>query len=157
MADSLDIKLEVKGDKEIKQMLTGVGLDVKDLRGAMKSVGGNISYNYFGGKVFASRGQIIGQPWAKLSDRYAAQKAKRWPGRIPLVRTGVMRQSWKYTTTPMSVTITNTAPYFKYHQSTKARKKLPRRAMIGIGKQMQDDITNTIALHLQRAIKKRAG
>lgn len=156
MADSLDIRLEVKGDKEIVQMLAGVGLDVKDLRGAMADVGTHAK-KYFGGQVFASRGGALGQSWPRLSANYAAQKAKRFPGRPPLVRTGIMQRSFTSNPSAMSVTIGNNAPWFKYHQSSAPRTKIPRRVMIGVYSGMQSDVTNIIAKALSQKIAKRAG
>lgn len=156
MADSLDMRLEVKGDKEIVKMLTGVGLDVKDLKGAMTDVG-NHAKKYFGGQVFASRGGVLGQTWPRLSSAYAAQKAKRYPGRPVLVRTGVMQRSFVSNPSNMSVTISNDDPKFKYHQSSAARKKIPRRVMIGVYSGMQSDVTNIIARALTKKIQSRAG
>ena len=156
MADSLNMKLEVRGEDEVKKMLAGVGLDVKDLRGAMDDVG-STTIKYFSGQVFASRGGVIGHSWPRLSDRYAATKAKRFPGRPLLVQTGRMQGSFVKRSAAMSVEITNNDPKFKYHQSSASRTKLPRRAMIGIYNGMQDDVTKTIALALSRKIKKRTG
>ena len=51
----------------------------------------------------------------------------------------------------MSVTITNDAPWFKYHQSSAPRTKIPRRVMIGVYTGMQDDVTNIIAAALSES------
>lgn len=118
---------------------------------------GDHAEKYFGGQVFASRGGVLGQSWPRLSPGYAAQKAKRYPGRLPLVRTGVMQRSLVSTASSTSVSITNDAPYFKYHQSSAARSKIPRRIMIGIYSGMQADVTSVIAAALARRIKQRAG
>lgn len=151
-----DVSIKLENAQQIEAMLTGLGLDMKDLRGAMADVGTSAK-KFFGGQVFASRGEVIGESWQRLNDKYAAQKARKWPGRPLLIRTGLMQRSFSYSTTPMSVTVTNTAPYFKYHQSTAARKKLPRRAMIGISTTMQSDVTNIIALALAKKIQQRTG
>lgn len=156
MADSLDMQLEVKGTEQVKLMLTNIGADVHDLKGAMTEVGEHAK-KYFGGQVFASRGGVLGQSWPRLSPGYAAQKAKRYPGRPPLVRTGLMQRSFVSSASSMSVSITNDAPYFKYHQSSEARDKIPRRVMIGIYSNMQADVTSIIAAALARRIKQRAG
>lgn len=155
MADSLELSLEVKNAEQVAKMLTNIGLDINDLQGAMSDVGDHAK-KYFGGQVFASRGGVLGQPWPRLSTAYAAQKAKRYPGRPVLVRTGLMQRSFTSKPTAMSVTITNNAPYFKYHQSSAARKKIPRRVMIGIYTGMQSDVTNIIAAALSKKIQARA-
>jgi hypothetical protein len=158
MADGLDLKLQVKNDEQVKKMLTELGLDLRNLRGAMNEVG-RTTINYFGGQVFASRGATIngGQRWQRLNDKYAAQKAKKYAGRPILVRTGQMQTSFKYSSTGTSVEITNTAPHFKYHQSSDTRRVLPRRVMIGVYQGMQADVTATIASALAKKIKQRTG
>ncbi len=156
MGNTIDTKVELQNVKNVENMLMGLGLDMTDLRGAMESVGSEAK-KFFGGQVFASRGGVIDQSWPRLSNRYAAQKAKKWPGRPVLVRTGVMQRSFSSSTTPMSVTITNTAPYFKYHQSSASRGTLPRRAMIGVYSTMQSDVTNIIAVALNKKIRQRSG
>lgn len=155
MANSLDITLEALGEEQIKSMLTGLGLDLRNMRGAMNEVGRG-AIKTFSGPVFVSRGQRIGEPWPRLSEAYAAQKAKRYAGRPLLVRTGTMQQSFKYTSTGMSVTIYNDDPKFVYHQSTAAREKIPRRAMIGIYRGLDDDVKRTIAAVIARKINERS-
>lgn len=149
------MKLEVKGDEEIKSLLTDVGLDLRNLRGAMNEVGRN-TIKTFSGQVFASQGGFINEPWQRLNGTYAVRKAKRYAGKPMLVRTGKMQNSFKYDSTGTSVTISNTSPHFKYHQSSETRYVLPRRAMIGIYRGMQDDVTATIAAVLTRKIQQRA-
>lgn len=155
MADSLDMKIELKGDDQVKKMLTNLGLDLRNLRGAMNEVGRD-AVKYFGGPVFVSRGSAIGEPWQRLSNRYAAQKAKRYAGRPLLVRTGTMQRSFNYSSTGTSVLIFNTDRKFVYHQSSAARSKIPRRAMIGIYNGMQADVTATIAKVIAQKIKQRS-
>lgn len=156
MADSLDLSLEVQNAEQVKQMLTNLSLDLNDLKGAMTDVGTHAK-KYFGGQVFSSRGGVLGATWPRLSPAYAAQKAKHYPGRPILVRTGVMQKSFVSSPSSMSVTIANDAPWFKYHQSSAARKKIPRRVMIGVYSGMQDDVTNIIARALSQKIAKRVG
>lgn len=158
MADSLELSLEVSGEEQIKTMLTGLGMDLRNLRGAMNEVG-RTQIKYFSGNVFASRGATIngGQRWQRLNDKYAARKAKKYPGRPLLVATGKMQGSFKYDSTGMSVTIYNTDPKFEYHQSSDTRRVLPRRVMLGVYSTMQRDVTTTIAKVISEKIKQRAG
>lgn len=155
MADSLDVALEVKGDAQVKRSLVAVGLGVRDLRSAMNEVGRG-AVKTFSGPVFTSRGQFIGESWPRLSDDYAARKAKKYPGRPVLVRTGEMQGGFKYESTGMSVTIYNPVPHFIYHQSTAPRTKIPRRAMIGIYKGLDADVRNTVSAVIARKIQERA-
>lgn len=149
------MEVDVQGAEEIKKMLSQLGLDVNDLKPAMDEVGRDVT-KYFGGQVFASRGSVIGQPWQRLSDRYAAAKAKKWGSKPLLVASGRMQKSFRHKASKMDVTIDNTAPQFKYHQSTDTRYVLPRRAMIGIYGTLQRDATNIIAKVLANKIKQRS-
>lgn len=89
-----EMHVDVQGEEQIKRMLTELGLDFKDLKGAMKEVGTN-TVKYFSGNVFASRGSTIGQPWQRLNDSYAVQKSKKWGTKPILVRSGRMQQSFR--------------------------------------------------------------
>lgn len=158
MADSLELEMKLNNVDAVNKMLTGIGRDVRDLRGAMNEVGLS-TISYFSGQVFASRGSTIngGQRWQRLNDRYAAKKAEDYSGRPVLVRTGKMQSSFRHKATDTSVVIRNTAMYFPYHQSSAPRSVLPRRAMIGVYQGMQDDVTATIGKALSKKIRDRTG
>ncbi|MCA4995106.1 hypothetical protein HWD35_10320 [Tsukamurella tyrosinosolvens] len=151
----LALSLQLVGEAQIRSYLNGVGLDLRNMRGAMNEVGRN-SIKYFSGTVFVSRGQSINQRWPRLSAGYAAQKARTFPGRPPLIRTDKMRTSFAYRSTGLSATIYNTDPKFKYHQSTAPRTKIPRRAMLGVSRQLEQDVTRTLGLALAQKIKARS-
>ena len=72
---------------------------------------------------FGRQGQTLGEPWKKRKKNYP------WP---MLEKTGAMRKSFNYDLDADQSTLSNEAPYFKYHQSNKPRKKLPRRIMMKI-------------------------
>ncbi|WP_152467701.1 phage virion morphogenesis protein [Gordonia terrae] len=155
MADSLDVRLKVDGDAQLKAMLSGLSLDLQNLRPAMDEVGRG-AVRMFSGPVFASRGQRLGESWPRLSTDYAAQKAKRYAGRPVLVRTGQMQSRFGHQAAATSVTIYNLDPKFKFHQSNAPRSKIPRRAMIGIYQGLDNDVRNTVAAVIARKIKERS-
>lgn len=158
MADSTRVSIKISGDKDVVEMLHGVGLEVKDLRPAMQDVGKYLK-GFYSGQVFASRGGVIGHPWPRLSERYAAWKAQQYPGRPVLVRTGLMQRSFKYETTNMSATISNSAPHFVYHQSDEVRTIIPYRPMmkLEIGDTQYDAIVEIIGNRLAATIRQRGG
>lgn len=156
MADGLKMDLRIQGDEQVKKMLSGIGLDLSDLRGVMDDVGKG-AVRYFSGPVFLSRGQVLGQSWPRLSSAYAKRKAKQYAGRPILVATGRMQRRFIHTPTATSVMITNTDPKFRYHQSTEPRRKIPRRAMIGLSDQLHSDIKATIIAGIAQKIKQRGG
>lgn len=148
-------ELTVTGIAEVDAMLKRTGANVNDLQGAMSEVG-YMARRYFSGQVFASRGAVLGERWPPLSARYAVEKARRWPGRIPMIRTGLLNRSFRHEAHRMNVTIYNDAPYFKYHQSSAPRTKIPRRVMIGIYSSLNRDVTKLVVDSLVRRAQSRA-
>ncbi|TFB85848.1 hypothetical protein E3O44_12665 [Cryobacterium algoricola] len=112
----VNIKISVEGSREFRARFEKFGAKILDLDQAMKKSGDYLS-KFFSGEVFASRGQIIGKPWRPLNDAYAADKARRFPGRPPLIRSGAMNRGYKYDATSSSVFLFNSQFYFRFHQN----------------------------------------
>jgi hypothetical protein len=93
---------------------------------------GILGSRYFAGIAFQDHGSAFDNPWPPLAPSTVKDKEAHWRGLPDMVRTGRMRNSFSYKLEPNAVRLLNTAPYFKYHQSAAARKKLPRRQMIGV-------------------------
>ena len=151
----LQIEVTVTGSKEIQQRLTKMGRDLYMLRSAMNAIGENLG-KYYRDVGFASQGGVFGAKWPRLNPRYAAYKAKKYPGRSPLVRTGQMQRSFEYEADNNSVTIFNASPHFVYHQSSAPRVKIPRRASMGINNQVRATIGAIVQKEIQAKIT-RAG
>lgn len=156
MANGTSVHINIAGDKEVAKMLESVALEVNDLKPAMQDIGKYLK-SFFAGEVFASRGSVIGHPWMRLSDDYAARKAKKYPGRSLLVRTGTMQRSFVSKAQPLKVEISNSAKHFVYHQSSDGRTIMPYRPMMDV--QTNDaryqKIVQMITAHLAKAIKEK--
>lgn len=141
-----DIYVNVSGDKELAAKLKKFGVSILDLSKSMDQTGDYLT-RFFSGEVFASRGQVIGKPWQPLDSRYAARKAREFPGRPPLIRTGLMERSFKHESTKLTSRLFNTASYFEYHQDGNG---VPRRVMMSVDQTREraiirfigDDLTN---------------
>ncbi|WP_160665170.1 hypothetical protein [Pseudarthrobacter sp. ATCC 49987] len=118
--------ITVQGDDELIQRLKKFGVSVLDLSASMDKTGRYLT-GFFSGEVFASRGGIIGRPWPALHSNYAAFKARTFPGRPPLIRSGLMNRSFKHKSTKLSASLWNEAEYFKYHQDGRG---VPERVMM---------------------------
>jgi hypothetical protein len=70
---------------------------------------------------------VIGKPWPALNDNYAAFKARTFPGRPPLFRTGLLNRSFKHKSTKLTASLWNEAEYFQYHQEGRG---VPERVMM---------------------------
>jgi phage gpG-like protein len=115
------------GDKleELTTSLSNFKNELSEISGLLKK--------FYNSDVFASDGQALGQRWAPLSQPYATYKGNKYGfGKGILVASGKMQGSFVTMSNSTMMTVTNTAPYFKYHQSSAPRSSnLPRRAMIG--------------------------
>lgn len=137
MASKFDIKLTPASQRLINRLKDAGKID---LRPTLNTIG--TSYRKEVKIIFEkkqSRGE--GMKWAPLSDNpegkgYASWKAKHFPGRPILVRTGALKQSMitkgaegNITAIGKTQAIFGTSiPYGIYHDSDKRRKsKLPRR------------------------------
>ncbi|MCT2077509.1 phage virion morphogenesis protein [Dietzia cinnamea] len=150
---SLSISMSLSNAVRVQKMLGELGLSLSDLKSGMEDVGTD-AVKFFSNSVFASRGGAIGVTWPRLSTSYADAKAKKFPGRGVLVASGTMRKSFDSEASQMSVTISNRDPKFKYHQSSRARKRIPRRQMLGMSPQLQRRVTKTLAGSLAKKVRE---
>jgi hypothetical protein len=144
------VVLTVAGDSELAAKLKKYGVSILDLRASMDQTGKYLT-GFFSGEVFASRGQVIGKPWQELDARYAAHKAREFPGRPPLIRTGLMQRSFKHQSTKLSTRLFNEAEYFDYHQGGHG---VPQRVMMLVDQTRERAILQLIGADL--AGKQRA-
>jgi len=116
----------------------------------MSEIGDEVA-KYYANQGFNSQGGVFGAAWTPLKRTYALRKARRYPGRPPLVASGAMRDSFTYTAGSQEVLIGNKAEYFKYHQSTAPRSKMPRRQMMGIN----DPVRRTVRAIIEKEIQQK--
>lgn len=141
-----DVVISISGLGETRERLLKLGRSVSDLRPVMGDIGQYLA-KFFSSEVFASRGGVIGEPWAPLSARYAAYKARRYAGRQPLVRTGTMQRSFKYTHGAQFARVTNGASYFDYHQL--GTRRMPQRMMMKVDDTREREITRMIEQYVK--------
>ncbi len=108
-------------------------------------------------KIFASGGSTVetGPKWRPLAPSTIAQKAKRGYPSAPLIRTGALASGMKKTVKPDFVRVENKkmGAYGKYHQSTGARKKLPRRLFMELDNRSKSDIMRLLQVEIIKALK----
>lgn len=146
-----EIQVTVSGSHELARKLltfTGGGINLKRSLGAS----GLYLTRFFSGEVFASRGRVIGRPWPALNPHYAVEKARKWPGRPPLVRTGEMMRSFKFKEAPKRLELWNSARYFLDHQE--GRGHLPQRVMMRIDSERAARIVKYIVGDLTEQMQK---
>lgn len=148
----MNVSVHVTGDREIISKLSALGPKLMEFSAAFAILGRELS-NYYSSKAFASQGGVFGNSWQQLSPVYAARKGREFPGRGILVATGKMQQGFNFNVTPDTLVIGNDTPYFKYHQSTEPRSKMPRRPMLGVNAEVKAIVTTVIQADVQSKIR----
>lgn len=143
------ISLVVEGDKELVSKLRKFGVSVLDLSDSMDATGKYLT-RFFSGEVFTSRGQVFGKPWPGLSDNYAAFKASKFPGRPPLIRSGLMNRSFKHKSTRLTASLWNEANYFDYHQEGRG---VPERVMMHVDEKRERGVVDLVAQDIDGKMK----
>lgn len=150
----LSVAITIKGDKETIAALGKLSSSFLNFQMAMRSIGKELT-NYYGNNVFNSQGGAIGQRWPALAQATKNYKAKKYFTGTPLVNTGAMKQGFESTFPDVnSVTIGNKMYYFKYHQSSAPRTRLPRRVMMSTGGNVKTIIGTIIDADIKAKIEK---
>lgn len=139
------LSFAIEGEKQLSRRLRGISVDIQDWKSEMSKTGKYL-VGTFSGPVFDTKGREIGEPWPPRKKSYP------WP---ILEKSGKMRKSFDHTAKTTSVEIFNKTDYFKYHQSNKPRKKLPRRVMMKLDNERREGIVKIFQKSLVGIIKKQ--
>jgi len=148
------LEWSIEGEKQLSRRLRGLENDIKDFSPAFKKSASKLK-SIFSRDVFSSRGQVIGEKWKRLSPYTVAQKARQGFPSDPLVRTGKMKNSFTTKYGPREATISNTAEYFKYHQSNKPRSRIPRRVMMKLGNNQKEMVVKEFQNYIRKILAKK--
>jgi phage gpG-like protein len=148
MAGSTVVTIRIEGMEAVSSKLKRLSSRASDMAPVMGDIGKYLS-RFFSSEVFASRGAVIGERWQPLNARYAVRKAKRYPGRPPLVRTGLMQRSFRYASGATFARVSNSAPYFDYHQLGGSR--IPERVMMKVDEARTREIGRLVEKFLGEA------
>lgn len=131
------LSFTVEGDKEVVRYLETKSKKARRLKRPLQD-----SADYMLERInknFSGTGSLWGR-WKRRSRSY--------PWRL-LDRTGAMRRGFRDTVTNRQAEISNTQPYFKYHQSRYPRKYLPRRVMMAINTAEATEIVRIFQRHIK--------
>jgi len=117
-----------------------------------------IADNFYEGEkeMFSSQGGAAGG-WAKLSPQYAEWKARNYPGRPILQRTGAMMESFtgrsgpfsRFSLSPKRLEMGADTPYAGYHQ--KGMGKMPKREVVKLTERQKREWMKHIHEHCVRS------
>ena len=151
---SLELSWNIEGGKQLSRVLRGIGDGIKDWSPAFKESADQLA-KVFANDVFETEGRKINEKWDPLKPTYLAQKRKAgYPDDI-LIRTGKMQRSFKTLYKSDYGQVWNSATYFKYHQSDKPRKVLPRRVMMKLGENQKQLVVKIFHTYWYKKIKAK--
>lgn len=151
---ALELTWSIEGEKQLMRRLRTLGDEVKDWTPALKEASDKLK-KVFSQDVFKTQGAVIGENWNPLKPTYLAQKVKQGYSPSPLIKTGLMKDSFKSEVTKDQAIISNSASYFKYHQSKEPRSKLPRRVMMKLGNPQKEMIVKVFHTHWYKKVRKK--
>lgn len=133
------LSLTVEGDLVVDRILQGIEGAARDLTPAWPAV--VAVFQAIEARVFASEGASTGAPWPQLKPSTQSDRARKgFPPAHPILeRTGKLKRALTIgegafvAASPTSmryILSEEQAGYFKYHQSTRPRTRLPRRAPV---------------------------
>lgn len=133
------ISLTVEGDLVVDRVLQGIAGAASDLTPAWPAV--VRAFQEITAKAFASEGGSTGAPWRPLAESTQRDRQRKgFPPAHPILqRTGALMRALTIgegafvsssATSLRYIVSADAAGYFKYHQSTRPRTRLPRRAPV---------------------------
>lgn len=153
---ALHISLNIEGAGNMKAALGKVEDVITDFKPILQDIS-----TYLLGQFVAdwsTRGQLIGESWAELNPKYQLAKAKTFPGRGILERSGFMEGAFELEVQDKQAIISNLAPYANFHQQDDegpgGKGIIPRRRFMAVGPRQQSEINNRLQLLTAQRIQK---
>lgn len=145
------ITVSVVGSEQAINKLKRATNGMKDWRPELSDVGQYL-LDFYGTKVFATEGTIIGQNWPELSPKYQNWKNKHYPGKGLLVQTGRLQKGWQADVFPTMLHFHNDVPYARVHQWGSKAKHIPQRMFFLIGEQQKKMMHDIIVEGFRRRL-----
>jgi len=167
MPGNLFFTFDIDGDRELSARFHGLLAALEDWSPAFEAIvtdwRATMREKFASGGTFESGSDAQGNAlpgWAPLSEQYAKWKARKYPGAGILVRTGQLREASinpDVTIEPRQLKLVIPTPWAIYHQSSRPRKRLPRRAFASLTAKQPGRWVRALREHLVKAAKARAG
>lgn len=138
----ITLKVDIEGERQLSRTLLTIPKNIDNFKRPLFRIGGEVR-----GSIddnYGSRGALFGR-WKPRTKSYSHPI---------LEKTSTMRRNFKQKLGPDYIEIFNPTPYFKYHQSNKPRRKLPRRVMMKIDRIRQQFIQKEFQRHVQESIRR---
>ena len=148
----MQITFELQGEETLIAKMDLISQNL-DLSSGLDKIGQFLK-DYYATEPFLSSGSVYGSTWAPLKMSTERDKFRQgYSGTPMLIRTGAMATSFDYYVDGNRVTIFNGQPYFKYHQSTLPRNKIPRRQMMAINEAIKGKVHDFLQQELVKKLQ----
>lgn len=144
------ISVEITGAQDLIDKLNRLGEELLHLPGEFEQLGEELT-EYYAERPIASQGGVFGSRWPPLNPEYSIEKARDFPGRPMLVRTGAMASSFGFQSGVNFVRIDNAADYFRRHQLGEG---VPQRLMLSVNKAVQKTVEDILGEGIERKIEE---
>lgn len=145
----IELNFEIEGEKQLARRFMVTPVELGNMKTLFFKIGREIRISV--DDNFSSRGALFGSPWKPRVPQYrGGMRVDTWP---LLEKTGRMRRAFAQNLGPDYVEIFNPTDYYKYHQSNKPRRKLPRRIMLKLDEIRKTFIVKEFQEHIRRALK----
>lgn len=142
------ISISIKDPKALERLKQfTAGGDKLILPGLMDEIGEYMT-KYAANEGQASQGGVFDATWPRLNQKYAVYKAKKFPGRPIMERSGKLKDSWGYRSSETGVDLGNNTKYWAFHQG--GGQHLPKRVLISINDTNKKKIAGFIGQALER-------
>jgi len=150
----LELHFEIEGEDLLYRRLMGISEKLADWRSTFAKTGYYLKKTFRDNFLF--NGDLLEKRWAPL--KLATILAKRRKGQPddPLIGSGKMMESFASDPQKMYVRVYNPVEYFKYHQSNKPRRVIPRRVMISLTEKMRQQVIKFFQSEIEEALRYRA-
>ena len=145
---AFELSFTIEGEKQLSRKLQIVADGIKDFSDPFKQTAGYLVDAFQ--QTFDYQGSNIGVAWPPLKESTISQKAKNYAGSPMLVRTGALKAGFQSLYTTDYAKVWNSVNYFKYHQSSQPRHKLPRRQMMNLDESIKENIVKYFQAYIQK-------
>ena len=150
----LELHFEIEGEDLLYRRLEGISEKLTNWKKTFSKTGDFLKKTFKDN--FSVGGALLEKPWRPLSPATILAKQRKGQPSDPLVGTGKMMESFASDPQKMYVRVYNPVEYFKYHQSNKPRRVIPRRVMISLTEKMRQQVIKFFQSEIEEALRYRA-
>lgn len=149
----LELSFEIEGEAQLLRRMEGVSEKLTNWKKTFARTGDFLKKTFKDNFLF--NGDLLEKPWVPLKPQTILAKQRKGQTDDPLIGTGRMMESFASDPQKFYVRVYNPVEYFKYHQSNRPRRVIPRRVMISLTERMKHIIVRFFQIQIEEALRFR--